>query len=117
MGAAKDELDRLVDAVAEVCRDQVTEQVRQHIEQGLDMRGMCIANVVLSDRIRERITTEVGNYLRCNEYQIKQWINEAITDQMRGVITASVSQALRKTGERINATLKAAVDAVKDEKE
>lgn len=101
----------LIEDAVERCREVVVATLKARLEEGRDLDGLHVANVVLSNRIRECIATDVGNYLRCNEFQIRTWIDEAIREQIGGHIRVTVRNALERFSRHIATSIQAALDA------
>lgn len=104
-------LEGLIEDAVERCRETVMATLKARLEAGRDLEGLHVAHCVLGDRIREQIVTDVGNYLRCNEYQIKSWINEAIQEQIGGHIKSVVYNTIQRCSKHVTATFQAALDA------
>ena len=89
------------EVIVDYCSEKLLKLIETQVLNGLDLRGLYVSNVVLSKGIEEKIKTEVGNYLRCKDMEIRSIIRQEIEKQLPTTIKSIVQTALTKQKDKI----------------
>lgn len=90
-----------VDELAEHHAQRLSEQIIARITAGLDLEGRQMAWDELRPRLEEKIKTEVGNYLRCQDAEIRRQVQAEVERQAPGQIRWAVQCALEAAAKRV----------------
>jgi predicted RNA-binding protein (virulence factor B family) len=95
---------QVIENIVERYGQKLADRVSERVAQGLDLEGSHVAYGVLNEKIRTIIATEVGNYLRCGNTEIRTMVQQEVEKQLPVVLKSAVSDALKKAAQKVLAT-------------
>lgn len=80
---------------------KLLERIGERVKAGLDLQGGSQLNVLLHEKIRVVIATEVGNYLRCNDVAVRAMIREEVEKHLPEHVKYATQAILEKVTRKL----------------